>query len=53
MCPRAEEAENWRKIAEEASKETDPAKLIKLVQSLCDLLDEEKMARLTTFPESH
>lgn len=31
--------EDWRLIAEKASKETDPKKLLQLVQHLCDLLD--------------
>ena len=31
---------DWRSIAEQASKETDPAKLMNLVSQLCRALDE-------------
>lgn len=31
--------ENWRDLAEQASKETDPVKLQRLVTELCEALD--------------
>lgn len=34
--------EDWRSIAEQASKETDPAKLTILVERLCCALDGER-----------
>lgn len=33
------QTEDWRKLAEQASKEQDPQKLLKLVQDLCDNID--------------
>lgn len=33
---------DWRSIAEQASKETDPAKLMTLVEKLCCALDRER-----------
>ena len=33
---------NWQKLAREAAGETDPVKLSRLVQELCDALDEVK-----------
>jgi hypothetical protein len=33
---------DWRSIAEQASKETDPAKLMTLVENLCCALDGER-----------
>ncbi|HEV2401878.1 MAG TPA: hypothetical protein VGS27_33400 [Candidatus Sulfotelmatobacter sp.] len=33
------QTEDWRALAEQASKEQDPQKLLKLVQDLCDNLD--------------
>jgi hypothetical protein len=33
---------DWRCIAEQASKETDPEKLVLLVKRLCNALDRER-----------
>jgi hypothetical protein len=33
---------DWRSIAEQASKETDPAKRMTLVEKLCCALDRER-----------
>jgi hypothetical protein len=33
---------DWRSIAEQASKETDPVKLMTLVEKLCCTLDGER-----------
>ena len=38
----ASNSEGWREIAEKASKEKDPYILLKLVQELCDKIDELK-----------
>jgi len=32
---------DWRKLAEQASREQDPAKLKDLVSELCDLLEKQ------------
>ena len=32
---------DWRKLAEQASREQDPAKLRDLVSELCDLLEKQ------------
>lgn len=37
--------EDWRYLAERASHENDPKKLVHLVQLLCDELDRERSAR--------
>jgi benzoyl-CoA reductase/2-hydroxyglutaryl-CoA dehydratase subunit BcrC/BadD/HgdB len=34
--------EDWRKIAARASTETDPDKLLTLVQELCDILEKRE-----------
>jgi hypothetical protein len=34
--------QKWYSLAEEASKETDPAKLTILVDKLCSALDEDR-----------
>jgi hypothetical protein len=34
--------QGWREIAEMASKEKDPYTLLKLVQELCDKIDEHR-----------
>ena len=34
------DAQGWREVAEKASKEKDPHTLLKLVQELCDKIDE-------------
>jgi hypothetical protein len=39
------EGRDWHELAEKASHENDPKKLIDLVQRLCDVLDEERAAR--------
>jgi hypothetical protein len=35
-------SEDWVSIAEQASKEMDPAKLMTLVQQLCSALEDRK-----------
>ena len=35
----------WLPLAEEASKETDPAKLMHLIQALCRAIDTERKDR--------
>ncbi len=42
---RESDADAWREIAEKAAKEPDPSKLIKLVETLCDKLDEREALR--------
>ncbi len=34
--------QDWREIAEKASKEKDPYTLLKLVQQLCEKIDERR-----------
>ena len=46
------DAQGWREVAEKASKEKDPHTLLRLVQELCDKIDQgrsnqEKGARKT------
>ena len=41
----AGDAEEWREIAQKAANEKDPKKLIKLVENLCDALEEQNAAR--------
>ena len=36
--------QDWRQIAEQATKEQDPEKLLQLVEQLCDALDAERAA---------
>jgi len=37
-----EKLEQWREVAQEASVENDPVKLIELTRKLSDLLDPER-----------
>jgi len=37
--------ESWRDLAQKASSEKDPKKLLQLVQELCDRLDQESATR--------
>lgn len=39
------EAESWRELAEKASHEMNPKKLVALVKKLCDELDKESAAK--------
>ena len=41
----AREERDWHTLAEKASHESDPKRLIDLVQRLCNVLDEERAAR--------
>jgi hypothetical protein len=43
--------QDWRCIAEQASKEMDPAKLTALVAKLCRALDDEREQRLQFRPQ--
>jgi len=38
----ASDRQGWRQIAEKASKEKDPYTLLKLVQELCNKIDEQR-----------
>jgi len=39
------EKEEWREIAERASNETDPSKLLRLIEELCSKLEEREAHR--------
>jgi hypothetical protein len=41
-APSVSDRQGWREIAEKASKEKDPYTLLKLVQQLCDKIDEQR-----------
>jgi len=41
----ASDPEEWREIAQKAANEKDPQKLIRLVENLCDKLDEQDALR--------
>jgi hypothetical protein len=43
--PESSTADDWRELAEKASHEMNPKKLIRLVERLCDELDRETFAR--------
>ncbi len=36
-------SKDWREIAERASKEPDPNKLLQLIEELCDSMDRERV----------
>jgi hypothetical protein len=42
---------NWRQLAEAASRETDPAKLLQIVGQLCRSLDKVHTNEQATEPE--
>jgi hypothetical protein len=42
--------EDWRSVAERASKEMDPAKLTMLIAELCRALDGERKERVSLAP---
>jgi hypothetical protein len=43
--------QDWRCIAEQASKEVDPAKLMTLVAKLCDALDRKRATKAAFQPQ--
>ena len=43
---------SWREIAAEAKKETDPKKLIELVETLCEALETIRLERSLGNPPS-
>jgi hypothetical protein len=44
--------QSWREIAAEATKETDPKKLIALVETLCEALETIRLERSLGNPPS-
>jgi hypothetical protein len=46
------DTDDWRELAEKASHEMNPKKLVNLVQRLCDELDKESSARKRNGTES-
>jgi hypothetical protein len=34
--------ENWRTLAQQASTEADPNKLVEIVEHLCEIIDQKK-----------
>jgi hypothetical protein len=47
------QASDWRYLAEQASKETDPAKLLTIVEVLNRVLEIEKKRSATWAPKGH
>jgi len=43
-------AESWLEIAAQAKKETDPKKLIELIQTLCEALEQIRLERARKLP---
>ena len=43
-------AESWLEIAAQAKKETDPKRLIELIQALCEALEKIRLERAGTLP---
>jgi len=43
-------AESWLEIGAQAKKETDPKKLIELVQALCEALEQIRLEREGKLP---
>jgi hypothetical protein len=43
-------AESWLEIAAQAKKETDPKKLIKIIQTLCEVLEQIRLERAGKLP---
>jgi hypothetical protein len=41
---------SWREIAAEAKKETDPKKLIELIETLCEALETIRLERILDNP---
>jgi hypothetical protein len=48
--PIPREKEEWREIAERASNETDPVKLLQLIEELCSKLEEREARRKAPQP---
>jgi hypothetical protein len=42
--------ESWLRVAAQAKKETDPNKLIELVQILCEALEQIRLERVARLP---
>ena len=43
-------SECWLDVAAEAKRETDPKKLIKLIQTLCEALEQIRLERAAKLP---
>ena len=43
-------AESWLQIAAQAKKESDPGKLLELVQTLCEALEQIRLERTRKLP---
>jgi hypothetical protein len=43
-------AESWLEIAAQAKKETDPKKLIEIIQTLCEVLEQIRLERAGKLP---
>jgi hypothetical protein len=43
-------SESWLDVAAEAKRETDPKKLIELIQTLCEALEKVRLERAAKLP---
>jgi hypothetical protein len=45
--------QRWQELVDEAEKETDPQKLIRIVEDLCSLLNSEKKPPASSRATAH
>jgi hypothetical protein len=45
--------QRWQELVDEADKETDPQKLIRIVEDLCSLLNSEKKPPASSRASAH
>jgi hypothetical protein len=52
-CDGRKQLQRWQELVDEAAKETDPQKLIRIVEDLCSLLNAEKKPPASSRATAH
>jgi hypothetical protein len=52
-CDGRKQLQRWQELVDEAEKETDPQKLISIVEDLCSLLNSEKKPPASSRATAH
>jgi hypothetical protein len=52
-CDGRKQLQRWQELVDEAAKETDPQKLVRIVEDLCSLLNAEKKPPASSRATAH
>jgi hypothetical protein len=52
-CDGRKQLQRWQELVDEAAKETDPQKLIRILEDLCSLLNAEKKPPASSRATAH